>query len=411
VRVVANTSTANDPTVQIAEPIVTTVTTVVAYDIDNNTPGPQGGTAVDQFDTVEYTIRLANPGTINAFDLAFNDVFPTYLVNDASLQIASVTSSNALVNGSATSVTAADFALNTGSRTLTFNNASNIDLLAGGFIEIKVRGVVNATAAAVPSFSNSAETTWTSLNDSGSASAAGERTGSIGGPLLSNGGTTINDGTGVSSATGVNQALTTAGLNNYRSASSATIPVVAIQPVLSRIGGLVDTSANANNNASGDTKDGSPSAGTPQNMAVGEVVRFRMVARIPSGLLNDVALQPTLPLGYTFLNDNTARVAFISDTGITSSTLSGAGLVKGDGTAPNTAGDAAIFGSIQNNLSDANFGATDPRAAAIFLALAHHRNFEWAILQIMMMILMMNTSSLNLTRWLTIRLQINKVPT
>jgi large repetitive protein len=362
---VTNTSTANDPTVTIAEPVVTTVTTVTAYDIDSNTPGAQAGTQVDQFDIVEYTIRLANPGSINAFDLAFNDVFPSYLLNDASLQIASVTSGNALVNGSPTPVpvTAADFSLNTGTRTLTFNNASNIDLLAGGFIEIKVRGTVNASAAAVPSFTNSAETTWTSLNDSGSATSAGERSGSIGGQLLANGGTIINDGTGASSATGVDQTSTGNGLNNYRSASSATIPVVAIQPVLSRIGGLVDTSANANNNASGDTKDGSPTAGTPQNMAVGEVVRFRMVARIPSGLINDVAFQPTLPAGYTFLNDNTARVAFVSDTGVSSSTLTGTGLTQGDGTAPNSVGDAAIFGSIQNNLTNANFGSTDPRAA------------------------------------------------
>jgi large repetitive protein len=362
---VLNTSTANDPTISIVEPVVTTVTTVTAYDIDNNTPGAQAGTEVDQFDIVEYTIRLANPGTVNAFDLAFNEVFPTYLLNDSSLLIASVTSGNALVNGAATSVTAADFSLNTGTRTLNFNNASNIDLLAGGFIEIKVRGTVNATAAAVASFTNSAETTWTSLNDAGLASASGERTGAIGGALVANGGTTINDGAGASSATGVDQSATGNGLNNYRSASSATIPVVAIRPVLSRIGGLTDTSTNASNNASGDTKDGSPSAGTPQSMAVGEVVRFRMVARVPSGLLNDVAFQPTMPTGYTFLNDNTARVAFVSDTGITSSTLSGAGLVQGDGTAPNAAGDAAIFGSIQNNLTHANFGTTDPRSAAV----------------------------------------------
>jgi large repetitive protein len=362
---VVNTSTANDPTVTIAEPVVTTVTTVTAIDIDSVTSGDQPGTAVDQFDIVEYNIRLANPGTVNAFDLAFNDIFPTYLQNDASLQIASVTSGNTLVNGAATSVTASDFALNTGTRTLTFNNASNIDLLAGGFIEIKVRGTVNASAAAVPSFTNSAETTWTSLNDAGSASSAGERTGALGGALLANGGTAINDGNGASSAVGVNQTLDTTGLNNYRSASSATIPVVPIQPVLSRIGGLVDTSTNANNNASGDTKDGSPSAGTPQNMTVGEVVRFRMVARIPSGIINDVALQPTLPAGYTFLNDGNTRVAFVSDTGILSSTLSGPGLIRGDGTAPIAAGDAAIFGSIQNNLTTANFGTTDPRAAAV----------------------------------------------
>jgi large repetitive protein len=365
---VTNTSTANDPTVTIVEPIVTTVTTVIAYDVDSNTAGAQGGTSVDQFDIVEYTIRLANPGPINAFDLAFNDVFPSYLVNDASLQIASVTSGSALVNGAATSVTSGDFVLNTGTRTLNFNSASNIDLLAGGFIEIKVRGTVNASAAAVPSFTNSAETTWTSLNDAGIVTSADERSGALGGQLLANGGTTIDDGTGASSATGVNQALTTAGLNNYRSASSATIPVVAIQPVLSRIGGLTDTSANASNNLSGDTKDGSPSTGTPQDMVVGEVVRFRMVTRIPSGVLPDVALQPTLPPGYTFLNDNTARVAFVSDVGITSSLISGAGLVKGDGsdgTGPVVGGNAAIFGSIQNNLTSANFGATDPRIASV----------------------------------------------
>jgi large repetitive protein len=362
---VANTTTANDPTVTIAEPVVTTVVTVSAVDIDSVTAGDQPGTAVDQFDVVEYTIRLANPGTVNAFDLAFNDIFPTYLQNDATLKITSVLSGSALVNGAATSVTAADFSLNTGTRTLTFNNASNIDLLSGGFIEIKVRGTVNASAAAVPSFANSAETIWTSLNDVGNASSAGERTGLLGGQLLANGSTTINDGAGASSAVGVDQTIPTIDPNNYRSASSATIPVVPIQPVLSRIGGLVDTSANANNNASGDTKDGSPSAGTPQNMTVGEVVRFRMVARIPSGIINDVALQPTLPAGYTFLNDNTARVAFVSDTPIASTTLSGAGLTKGDGTAPNTAGDAAIFGSIQNNLTNANFGASDQRAAAV----------------------------------------------
>ncbi len=362
---VVNGNTANDPLVSYAEPTVTTVTTVTAYDVDTITPGPQAGTSVDQFNIVEYTIRLTNPGSIAAFDLQLNDVFPTYLQNDATLQIAGITSSNAAVNGVATALTSTDFLLNPATRTLNFATASNIDLFASGFIEIKVRATVNGTAAGVTSFTNNSETTWTSINDVGSATTAGERSGTFGGPLVANGTTTVDDGAGASSATSADQTLTTNGLNNYLSASSAIIPVIALQPTLSRIGGLSDTSPLSNNNAGGDTKDGSPSAGTPQAMVVGEVVRFRMVTRVPAGSINDVALQPTLPPGYTYLNDNNAKVAFVSDTAMISSRLSGSGLAKADGSAgtgPLTGGDASIYGSIQNNITTINFSSSDPRA-------------------------------------------------
>jgi large repetitive protein len=370
---VADTTTTNDPTITIAEPVVTTVKTVAIVDVNSNQVGDQPGTEADENDIVEYTIVLNNPGTVAAYDLAFQDIFPTFVKNDVSLNITSVTSSGASVDAVSRALTAADFTLNTGTRTLTFDTAKNIDLVASGTITIKVRATLNNTAATVTSFSNTAETTWTSLNDATNAADAAntlQRSGALGGALLANGGTTVDAGTGTSSGSGVAvntlQSPTGNGLNNYRTASSAAVPVVALTPVLSRIGTINDTSPNANNNAGGDTKDGSPSAGTAQDMVVGELTRFRMVVKVPAGTIPNFALQPTLPTGYEYLGD--AKVAFVSDNAMTSTTLVGAGLTQNDGIsiAGNTqtddgTGKSAIWKSVQNNLVT----GADTRAATV----------------------------------------------
>lgn len=69
-------------------------------------------------------------------------------------------------------------------------------------------------------------------------------------------------------------------------------------------------------------------------VSVGEVVRFRLEVRIPESTnLPDYAIHDQLPDGLTFVNDSTARVAFVSSsgTGLSSDTLSGPGLeVVGD---------------------------------------------------------------------------------
>ncbi len=69
------------------------------------------------------------------------------------------------------------------------------------------------------------------------------------------------------------------------------------------------------------------------NVAIGEVVRYRLVVTIPKTTLANVQLQDTLPAGMTFVDDGTATAAIVSNGGVTSSTLSGGSLnVAGDET-------------------------------------------------------------------------------
>ncbi len=340
-RDIADTTTANDPTITIVEPTVTTVKTVAVVDVDTATAGDQPGTEADENDIVEYTITLTNTSTVRAFDLSLSDTFPSQLLNNGTLAISSVASSQALRSGVVTALDTSDFSLNTGTRLLTLNTGRSYDLDPGGTITIRVRGTVNDTAAASSSFNNDAETRWTSLDRStinGNNNGAGERGGSTG--LLAGSGVSVGNGT--TSGVGADQA-TSASLNDYRTTSRAVVPVVALQPVLSHIGGLADTSANP-----ADTR-------AAQDVAVGEVTRFRMVTRIPAGQIANFSLQPTLPPGYEYLGN--ARVSLVSDVPMTSSLLSGPGLQADDDT------NSAMYGNIQGSLSSATYSGAgaDPR--------------------------------------------------
>ena len=79
-------------------------------------------------------------------------------------------------------------------------------------------------------------------------------------------------------------------------------------------------------------------------MVIGEIARYRLQTTFPEGTTNSLNFQDVLPSGLLFLNDGTAKVAFVANTpaNITSSTLSGAGLqVAGDETT--VAGIAPTF--------------------------------------------------------------------
>ena len=124
--------------------------------------------------------------------------------------------------------------------------------------------------------------------------------------------------------------------------------MVALQPVLSHIGGLLDTSTNPL-----DTKLG-------QDVAVGEVTRFRMVTRVPAGQIANFSLQPTLPAGYEYVGN--ATVSLVSDSGMSASTLAGGGIAARADDDTN----AAMYGDIQGSLSSATYSAAgaDPRTAS-----------------------------------------------
>ncbi|SDS85165.1 VCBS repeat-containing protein [Halopseudomonas sabulinigri] len=253
--------TGGQPTITLREPTLT----VEQQTQFSNSRG------VDQGDSVEYIITLRNSNAdsdFDAFDLSFLDDLPSEL---SGLRIDGITYSNATNNGGA------DFEL-IGNQLRSVDGA-NIDISKGGSIEIRISGTVNDSAASQASFDNIASVQWSSLNDAGgNQSAVGERTG-VDGPLNS----------------GV--------LNDYRSSSTISVPVLQAV-VISRVGGLDDTAAP------------NPTNSDNENVAIGEIIRYRVSGLLAEGSTSDYNLQITLDEGLGFLNDGTARVVFISDNGI-----------------------------------------------------------------------------------------------
>ncbi len=253
--------TGGRPTITLREPTLT----VEQQTQFSNSRG------VDQGDSVEYIITLRNNNAdsdFDAFDLSFLDDLPSEL---SGLSIDGITYSNATNNGGA------DFEL-IGNQLRSVDGA-NIDISKGGSIEIRISGTVNDSAASQASFDNIASVQWSSLNDAGgNQSADGERTG-VDGPLNS----------------GV--------LNDYRSSSTISVPVLQAV-VISRVGGLDDTAAP------------NPTNSDNENVAIGEIIRYRVSGLLAEGSTSDYNLQITLDEGLGFLNDGTARVVFISDNGI-----------------------------------------------------------------------------------------------
>ena len=92
-----------------------------------------------------------------------------------------------------------------------------------------------------------------------------------------------------------------------------------------------------------ETRDGS-SFSNAREATIGEVVRYRLVSRIPEGSAVDFVLKDNLPDGHTFLNDGTSTVAFVANgDGVSSSTL---------GTEPANTGSAASDAVDFVNLED-----------------------------------------------------------
>ena len=95
----------------------------------------------------------------------------------------------------------------------------------------------------------------------------------------------------------------------------------------------------------------------PREVAIGEIVRYRLIASLPEGVSTNLILRDNLPDGLTFLNDGTARVGFVSDSsGISSDSGSVTGNdIVGDETDLSTIASAAITGT----LGDASISDND----------------------------------------------------
>jgi len=110
------------------------------------------------------------------------------------------------------------------------------------------------------------------------------------------------------------------------------------------------------------TADSGGTTASPRPVAIGEIVRYRLEFRIPEGSVDNLRLRDSLPTGLRFLNDNTAKVAFVSNTAITSTTLSGVGLVAvGDETSLSSITPSFVLPdnavSINDSTATANYTA------------------------------------------------------
>ncbi len=230
----------------------------------------------DAGDTINYTVTYTNPAGANAtdaFEVRIRDVVP------ASLTL-NTTSVNVTLSGGA-------------SGTTNSSAGNTVEVIVnrvppGGTVQVTYSVTVSTGVSPGQNITNTAQVTYTSLP--GPNGTTGNETGSTT-PGASGGSTGERDGSG--------------GGNDYAGSASATLTVITPEPTKS----IVTTS-----------EAHTPETGTQRQVAIGEIVRFRLAVRLAEGTATNFQLRDNLPNGLTFLNDGTARVAFVANEGGISST-------------------------------------------------------------------------------------------
>ena len=229
-------------------------------------------TTADAGDTVTFTVTQTNPNGADdtaAYDGTWSDTPPIGLLTyvPGSLALGACAAVGASVSDAA-------------APTLT---ASWTSLAPNSSCVYTFQATVEYAVTPGQQIVNTAETRWTSLpgtvtDRSTFNTGSDERTGADG--LL--GGGTVND---------------------YRTQGSATLSIAATQHTKFLF-------------ATSETHTGL--AGGTERVAIGEIVRYRLVVVLPEGSSPNFQIQDSLPGGLTFLNDSTTKAAFVSDSGITS---------------------------------------------------------------------------------------------
>lgn len=266
--------TVSAPNITIIEPVINTTKSVLPA-------------TADAGDTVTFTVTLANPaaGSTTAYDVSFSDILAdlTYVPDTLSLGACSASTPLTLSDASAPTLT--------GSGGL---------FQPGQSCAITFQATVNYSAAPGQVITNTAISQWTSLsgvvNDRSTFNVdSDERTGA--------------DGVG-----GV--------LNDYASQGAANLTINSVQPQKS----LAATS---------ESHTSIPSSATIPRVAIGEVIRYRLVVQLPEGSIANFQIQDLLPGGLTYLDDGTARLALLSSgPPIVSSEPTGSTLVLALGNGP-----------------------------------------------------------------------------
>jgi len=262
-------------------PVAAPPVTLIKPDVPvTKTVNPSAGQAGD---LVTYTVELKNaPGTPDAFNVQLSDPLPT--TDIGGLAITGVT-------GTGSCTTAGNFTISAG----VLQTVAPFDMLAASACDIVITltGNINPSVAPGQVIVNTATDTFYSLPSAAPTT-----------PLSPyNPNSTVRTG-----ADGPG-----AGLNNYSDKDTRNITIFAVAPVKS----IVSTSE--------------PSTTTPK-VAIGEIVRYRMVVQIPRSTSPNFQLVDNIAAGMQYLNDNTTKVALVAHTGtnIISSTLGTSASVSSD---------------------------------------------------------------------------------
>jgi LPXTG-site transpeptidase (sortase) family protein len=239
------------PNVTIIEPVINTAKSV-------------SPAAADAGDTVTFTVTLTNPaaGSTTAYDVSFSDTLPAALTYvPGTLALGACTASTPLTLSDISAPTL------TGSGGL---------FQPGESCAITFQATVNYSAAPGQVITNTAVSQWTSLSGS-----------------VSDRSTFNTDSDERTGADGVGGAL-----NDYASQSAANLTINSIQPQKT----LVATSEAHTGAVSG-----------IERVAIGEILRYRLVVSLPEGTSANFQIQDLLPGGLTYLDDGTARLALLSN--------------------------------------------------------------------------------------------------
>ncbi len=244
----------------VIEPVVNTTKTVLPA-------------TADAGDTVTFTVTLANPasGSTTAYDVTWSDTVPAGLTYvSGTLALGACTASTPLTLSE------------TGAPTL---SGSGGLLQPGESCTITFQATVNYSATPGQTLTNTAISQWTSLpgavNDRSTYNTdSDERTGA--------------DGVG-------------GALNDYASQGSVALTINSTAPQKSIV-------------ATSEASTGVQGAPPVERLVIGEIVRYRLQVQWPEGTSLNAMLFDNIPAGLQFLNDGTAKAAFVCNSGcITSS--------------------------------------------------------------------------------------------
>jgi uncharacterized repeat protein (TIGR01451 family)/fimbrial isopeptide formation D2 family protein len=221
-------------------------------------------TSGDGGDTITFTMSIDHTGdsTADAFDVVISDLLPAGMAYAGNVQV---------VSGAAPDVTQIG-------QQLTFR--WDVFPLSGpGPYEFTFDVVLQATVAYGQTLTNTAVATWTSLDDD--APDNGERTGA--------------DGPG--------------GLNDYISQDPADVVITttAQEPPLDPAKTIVATSEASTPQASSVAAD----------VAIGEIVRYRLQVEVLEGTVRNLQLVDTLPPGMQLVDLSRVTVSFLSNVDMT----------------------------------------------------------------------------------------------